>query len=288
MARSRFAFAAEAPVLPAEMDDFREVLVRFHCSGGDRFVDPQIRRAPFGYVHAGVDGAKAVVVGTTEIIKPVSVVADRRKVELRARLAADGSAEVAVTEELSGWPAVEWVEMLERAGKDRSKLRQGFEQAWLGHHFPGAALDTLEVTPGPPGTRVKYTFRAAHLADRQGGVLRLRPGFFRAQPGRRFATEPTRKTTLAIGYDVPLELDALLVLPAGAKVLDVGQSGTVEVGLARFVEERRADGGTLRLHRSSRLAIMRVSPADYPRVAEQLRAVDPLEQSEIRIAVGNQ
>ena len=292
LARSLFSVEANAPIVPAELDDFREVLVRFPRPDGDRFVDPQLRHAPFAFLHAGVDGVKAVVMGTAQVVRAVTAVRDSRKVTLRARLAADGSAQVAVTEDLSGWPAVEWSEMLDRAGKDRIKLRQGFEQHWLGQHFPGAQLDALDIdaSAGNAGTRVTYTFKSARLADRQGDVLRLRPVFFRAQPGRRFGTEPQRKTALSLGYDVPLDLDAEFVLPAGAKVLDVGQGGEVSVGEARFSEDRRvvgAEGGaaTIKLRRSSRLPIMRVAPADYERVAAKLRAVDPIEQGEIRIAV---
>ena len=292
LARSLLIAAADAPITPCELDDFRDVLVRFPLPGGDRFVDPQLRRAPFAYLHAGDDGAPAVVVGSSAVVKGVSAVADMRKVALRARLASDGSAEVVVTEDLLGWPAVEWNEMLESAGKDRSKLRQGFEQHWLGHHFPGAQLDTLTVEPGVETgrTKVKYAFKAARFADRQGDVLFLRPTFFRSQPGRRFGTEPQRKTALLLGYDVPVELDAEFVLPAGAKVLDVGQGGEVSVGEARFIEERRTGGGdgtaaTITLRRRSRLPIMRVAAADYQRVAAKLRAVDPIEQAEIRIAV---
>ena len=44
-----------------------------------------------------------------------------------------------------------------------------------------------------------------------------------AQPGRRFGTEPRRKTTLMLGYDIPLDLDAEIALPSGAKVIDVGK-----------------------------------------------------------------
>ena len=176
--------------------------------------------------------------------------------------------------------------MLDRAGKDRAKLRQGFEQRWLGHHFPGAQLDALAVDAGPAGTRVRYTFKAAGFADRQDGELRLRPVFFRALPGRRFGTEPQRKTTLSLGPDVPLDLDAEFVLPAGAKVLEVGQGGEVSAGQARFSERRQVvDGSTVKLHRSSRLPLMRVRPAEYQAVAAKLRAVDSLEQAEIRIAV---
>jgi len=292
LARSLLIAAPDTAVNLSELDDFREVLVRFPRAGGDWFVDPQIRRAPFSYLHAGVDGAPAVVVGTSDVVKAVSSVRDGRKVILRARLDAGGNAEVAVTEDLSGWPAVEWQEMLDLVGKDRVKLRQGFEQQWLGKHFPGAQLDALSIEPvGPEGVmRVSYTFKAAGFADRREGVLRLRPVFFRAQPGRRFGTEPQRKTGLMLGYDLPLELDAEFVLPSGAKVLDVGQGGDVSVGGAHFFEERRTRAGqgtatTITLRRRWNLPIMRVPPSDYPRVAAKLRSIDPIEQGEIRIAV---
>jgi hypothetical protein len=42
---------------------------------------------------------------------------------------------------------------------------------------------------------------------------------------------------------------------------------------------------TVSLRRQSRLPIMRVLPGDYQNVAAKLRAVDPVEQGEIRIAV---
>jgi hypothetical protein len=114
--------------------------------------------------------------------------------------------------------------------------------------------------------------------------------FFQAQPGRRFGTEPQRKTTLMLGYDIPLDLDAEIALPTGAKVMDVGQGGDVTTGGARFLEKRKVnDAGngllTVSLRRQSRLPIMRVLPGDYQDVAARLRAVDPVEQGEIRIAV---
>jgi len=121
-------------------------------------------------------------------------------------------------------------------------------------------------------------------------VLRLRPEFFQAQPGRRFGAEPRRKTTLMLGYDIPLDLDAEIALPGGAKVLDVGQGGDVSTGGAHFFEKREVtdahDGSrSISLHRQSRLPLTRVLPVDYQGVAAKLRAVDPIERGEIRIAV---
>jgi hypothetical protein len=290
VARSLLQAEATAPITALELDDFREFLVRFPSADGDRFVDPQLRRAPFNYLLPAFDGAPAVVLGTHQVVKAVSGVKDSRSVTLRAQLAPDGGAKVAVSEQLSGWPAIEWTELLDRAGKDRTKLRQAFEQNWLGSHFPGAELDTLTVEPGNSSTRVRYTFKSARMAARQGSVLRLHPVFFQSQPGRRFGTEPQRKTALMLGFDVPLDLDAEIALPSGAKVIDVGQGGEVIAGGAHFLEKRQVNTAvdnsvSIILRRQSRLPIMRVLPGEYQDVAAKLRAVDPVEQGEIKIVV---
>jgi hypothetical protein len=238
-----------------------------------------------------LDGALAIVAGDTRTVTLVSQVKDSRSVKLRASLQSDGAANVKVTEKVTGWPAVEWTELLDRIGKDREKLRQEFEQRWLGQQFPGAQLDDLSVDTVKGGTQVTYAFKLPGMATRRGDLLQLRPSFFQSQPGRRFGTEPERQTTLMLGYDVPLDLDAEVLLPAGARVIDLGRNGEVKVGGATFVEERTFStpaGGPARLmlRRQSRLPLMRIEPARYSDVAGKLRAVDPVEQSEVRIAVG--
>jgi hypothetical protein len=295
VARPLTGAAADAPVLPQELDDFAEVLVRF-TGPPLRFVDPRMRRAPFGYLPPALESAPAITPGPPAPLTRVhSAEPDRRSVRLAARLGPDGEATAEVTEELRGWPAIEWVEMVDRAGEDKAKLRQDFEQHWLSQNFPGAILGTLDVDlrdGGLGGAIVRYTFTHPELASRDGGVLKLAPTFFRAQPGHRYAAEARRRTTLQLGFDVPLELEARLTLPPGARLLDAGDSGSVAAGpggAVRFAERRETEGGArdpvVVLRRETRLPLVRVAPADYPAVAAQLRRVDPLEQSEIRLSV---
>jgi hypothetical protein len=131
------------------------------------------------------------------------------------------------------------------------------------------------------------------MGTRTGNILWLRPGFFLAQPGRRYFTEPQRRTPLQLGYDVPLLLEADIELPAGSQVLDLGSSGSITAGGALFSEERQVqiDGphgdapgaAHLLLRRRWQLPLARVLPADYDEMASNLRQVDPLEQGEIRV-----
>jgi len=286
---------AAAKLASQALDDFSEALVRFPgLDGATRFFDPRTRRAPFGYLPPGLAGAPGFVVGDDALALAVGVVPDGRHVLMRIRLSADGSAATNVTEDLSGWPALEWNEVMERAGRDRTKLRQEFEQRWLSQQFPGAVLDQLSLQEGPSGgRRVSYSLTSPRMATRTGNILWLRPGFFLAQPGRRYLTESQRRTSLQLGYDVPLLLEADIELPPGAQVIDLGASGSVTAGEARFSEERlvqveasRGDApgaAHLLLRRRWQLPLTRVLPADYQELASNLRQVDPLEQGEIRV-----
>jgi tetratricopeptide (TPR) repeat protein len=282
--------AADAPLVPQELDDFGDVVVRFATPAGTRFIDPRLRRAPFGYVGPALNGAPLLLLGEGRVSpeRARSSTADARSVALAARLGLEGEGSATVTEELTGWPALEWVEMLDRAGNDRSKLRQDFEQHWLSQNFPGAVLTDLQVElreNGAAGARVAYTFSHPELATRDGSVLKIAPTFFRSQPARRYATEPARRTTLLLGADVPLDLEARIELPPGTKVIDPGDSGEVITagGALRFAEHREVKGGQIILRRQARLPITRVEPRDYAEVAAKLRRVDPIEADEIRI-----
>jgi hypothetical protein len=287
---------ADEPVVPQELDDFSETLVRLAGADGVfHFVDPRLRHAPLGYVPPGIAAAPAFSVGSSTLEMVHGDVADSRKVSIAGELSADGSGHATVTEELTGWPQLEWAEIIDRTGNDRAKLRQEFEQRWLGQHFPGATLGELDVQPTGDRARLRYTFSSPRLAVREGKVLRLRPGFFAAQPGRRYMGLPQRKTVLVMGPEIPLSLTAEFKLPAGSRVLDSGEGGALSVtgdgGEARFSEERAvklagpAGGSHLQMWRRWQLPLMRVVPSRYDEVAKQLRRVDPMEQSEIRIEV---
>ncbi|MDB4980446.1 MAG: hypothetical protein JWM82_1198, partial [Myxococcales bacterium] len=241
---------------------------------------------------------------------------DHRSVDVSIRLDEQGGGVATATEELTGWPALEWAELVDRLGGDRSRLRQDFEQRWLGVQFPGARLDDLDVDvpKGAPGTspvRVRYSFVSPQLAVRGDHEMTLLPTFFRSQPGRRFATEARRDTTLMLGFDVPVHLRATVELPRAAYLVEAtpgvpggGVDRVERAGGYHFVEERRlraarpseASGAGARdsrggagapqvlvLTRDSAMPLQRIAPRDYAGVAADLRRVDGLEQQEIRI-----
>jgi len=302
LARSRLVAEAAAPAPAQELDDFADALVEIDLPAGRApvYVDPRLRHAAFGYLPPNLDGARTLSLPDGRLgVARSSGTADHRSVDVTIRLDEQGGGVAVATEELTGWPALEWAELVEKFGTDRARLRQDFEQRWLGVQFPGARLRDLEVTlprdapgAGVQPVHVRYSFVSPQLAVRGDHEIKLLPTFFRSQPGHRFATEPRRSTTLVLGFDVPFHMTATVELPRAAKLVEplgAAAEGRVErKGAYRFVEERRRRAGSpdvdvLVLTRESTLPLTRVAPADYPGVAADLRRVDGLEQQEIRI-----
>src|SRR6185312_12116694 len=305
LARSRLVADVAAPTPPQELDDFGDTLIGFRLPAKSVYVDLRLRHAAFGYVPPGLDGARTLgLEDATFGVARSSADADRRTIDMTIRLDERGGGSAVATEELAGWPALEWAELVDRFGADRVRLREDFEQRWLGVQFPGARLRDLEVdlprdASGRVGTaRVRYSFVSAHLAvpvDRTGAgarELRIEPTFFRSQPGRRFAAEPQRSTALMLGFDVPTRMTATVELPVAARLDGPAAGGDLVVARAggyRFVEARDVEPGrpnVIVLRRESTLPIMRVLPGDYAGVAADLRRVDGAEQAEIRIRMG--
>jgi cellulose synthase operon protein C len=307
LARSRLIADGAAPVPAQELDDFADTLVAFDLPvmagspAAPVYADLRLRHATIGYVPPGLDGARTLSLADGSFGVARSRGDDSRTIDMTIRLDERGGGVAFATEDLSGWPALEWAELLDRFGGDRDRLREDFEQRWLGVQFPGARLRDLEVDlPRDAGgrigrARVRYSFIAAHLAvpvDRPGGTgreMRIAPTFFRSQPGRRFAAEPQRSTALVLGFDVPTRMTATVELPGTARLDAAGRQGDLVVARAggyRFLEARDVEPGrpnVIVLRRESTLPIMRVAPDQYAGVAADLRRVDGAEQAEIRI-----
>ena len=309
LARSRLVAESAAAAPAQELDDFADALVELDVGAPGKpapvCADLRLRHAAFGYLPPGIDGARTLAIPDGGFgVARSRAREDRRTVDMTIRLDERGGGVAMATEELVGWPALEWAELVDEIGPDRARLRQDFEQRWLGVQFPGARLGDLEIDlprdrTGRPGTaRVRYSFVSSQLAipvERPGPggrEMRLEPTFFRSQPGRRFAAEAQRATALVLGFDVPVEMTATLELPGTARVDPAALRKEVVItrdGGYRFVEDRRLQPGlagrpnVLVLHRESALPLMRVAPGDYPAVAADLRRVDGVEQEEIRI-----
>jgi len=183
LARSRLTVPALEPPVESEVDDFSEPLLRFRLPE-EVFVDARLKHAPLGYLPPSLDGApflslepgrpapgaaeaEVAAVGRFGTAHGAGVpdTRDGRVVDLALRLDASGAGRAEVREELRGWPALEWAEILDRLGGDRDKIRQDFEQRWLGVQFGGAVLEDLTIDVlGADGRLVSRRIFLAGLA----------------------------------------------------------------------------------------------------------------------------
>lgn len=279
---------------PQETMVYSEALLRFvglnsnaAPTGSDVYVDLRLRDAPFGYVPAALDGASAVRLADGAALMVRSLVQDVRKVMLDVAVDAQGDAVITAKEHLVGAVAIDWKEALRQLGAEEDKRQRRFEEAYLAYHFPGATLEALTFAPTDRAMDLEYRIKVERLATTSNGGLVMEPRFFLSQPGRRYATEPTRKTTLLMTPEAPLDLVATLHFAASARIAQAGANLDVyPLGSAgpHFVEQRAVKNNTtVVLRRQVQMPTARVTTAQYAAVGATLRKVDLAEQAAIHV-----
>jgi hypothetical protein len=196
---------------------------------------------------------------------------------LRVAIASDGEAKVEAIDRISGIGAVRWRGVLEKV--DKARLRDLFEQRYLGQVFPGAALGKLAVVdrarPDRP-LELRYTFSQPGLCTPSAGQLRCMVKVNPLQLQRRYAQLARRRFPLQIAFDTPLTLELELVPPPGYRVDSVPPPARVQSRFGSFVRRGgpRGAGGTVSLSLAARVRFGRVPTSQYPELAAFARAVD--------------
>ena len=159
------------------------------------------------------------------------------------RLDERGGGSAVATEELAGWPALEWAELVDRFGADRVRLREDFEQRWLGVQFPGARLRDLEVdlprdASGRVGTARACATRSSartwrcrstgqpEIGGASARCASRRPSSARS-PGAASPPSRSATTALMLGFDVPIRMTATVELPGAAAVRRAPERPTI-------------------------------------------------------------
>ena len=293
LARALVAPQLEGGVLP-DLESFDEaVLARKALDGSWTVVDPRFRHAPMGYVAPLLRGAKALPLrrGLPGAALSLETVPDRpvpafdgappwrgsdgRNVHLSAVVRPDGSADVTVDEQLTGWPALEWREALERLDEDR--LRIEFEERTLGVEFPGAVLGTLEYGARDQDRepfRIHFTFTVPQLGRREGATLSI-PSPLPSMLGRRLVQLSQRSTPLQLPVLFPAHVEATLTFTEGARPSCAPE--VIARGVGAFSQRCQVEGRSLRLQRDLVLPPERVAPGAYEGFRRFVEQVDGAE-----------
>jgi len=288
LARPKSSAGGTARDVP-EAEGFTRLLVRCVLDGEARFLEPEHRFVPFGYVSPALRGALALRLGPGAPLATVprlEGLRDRRRVRLQVVVATDGSARVRAVERLEGLWGIRMRHELERI--DPSRLNELFEQRYLGASFPGASLERLRVVGAQTIDKpleLRFGFRAPNLCRREHGRLRCPVSFFPPNLTREYVKVARRELPLLVGLHPRTEVSVRLEPPASYRSAAV--PGTVRRS-GPFGELTLRSGrlgrGALRSTLVLDVVHRRVAPGDYPRFVRFARQVDRAFEAELEFA----
>ena len=168
----------------------------------------------------GDQGVDALVVdgGRGTYTRTPVLPAKKNKMERRldVKLAADGSAVVRESTEITGQLAAEWRYRFQ----EEARRRELFQKA-LGRSFPGARIVTLKMKgiedPERP-VKVETTYRVPHLAQKKDGEMTIAFGRTRGSLVQRLAPLSRRRHPVELDYPFVSKEKITLHLPRGVEV----------------------------------------------------------------------
>lgn len=243
------------------------------------------KHAPFGYVPAEARGMPAVVLGGDEWEKtttPASGTLDDAVTEGRAALAADGSAELDLSQSYHGKYAAALRSVFTEL--PAPQIRDAIESRLLGPSLRGVELLKHEVRgiedPDAPIVIITKS-KVRSFAQPIGSTLVIQPPF-----GPRlssFATLPARQTPLLIVDAMSQRLKLEIVLPKGAGPQGALAKGEIRDGERTVVLSDSAAAGKLVLERRVSLPAGRVQTNEYPKFLAFTRRADDALSGSVRV-----
>lgn len=268
-------------------ETYGHLLVRVKTERGPLLLHAGARHAPFGYLPPQVRGERALVVNPSaeQITTPaIDLASEVRSVELDVTLAADGQGKLHVRETHRGASAVEWRNDLDAI--PHAELETRFEQSYAGSVIPGARLLKLSIEAREQAEQplvLDYEVEVGDLGQRSGDQQRI-AGLFPTLLSTRYARQGARTTTEIIAPPQAVDVHTRISLPKGARVVALPKGGTVShPSKATFESSAETKPEQVELHRSLRLPVARIAPADYASFAAFCRGADAVESSELVI-----
>jgi hypothetical protein len=185
---------------------------------------------------------------------------------------------------LHGTEAIGWRAQLEQI--PAAELERRIEQDYVARLFPSASLVSLEIEgreESSPDLTLRYVAEVGSLARQVGGGLSL-SSILPSELAANYARAAVRKTTELIPSPVRTKVEVSVSLPAGiaapAPISPVSLSAKLP-GNPSFAETITVGTDAFTLQRTLTMPRTRISPSEYPVLAEFCRRVDAVEDREI-------
>ena len=286
LVRDRLSSPVRGPF--SKMESFTKPAVRVMTEAGARWLIVGDRHVPYGFLPSSLRGQPAVMVQAKHAFRDTRAptleyettpdTGTRNLIEHRGvvRLAADGSAQLELTQRYHGRYAIQLRALLARVPPARRK--EVVEARLLGLELPGARIQALSIAAlddlDKP-VRLSMTVKVDGLARLGNGELELTVPFL-VRVGR-LVELPSRKTPLYISERVAnrTKLDITVIAPPGASLMT--ELATVKVNDRRVrlsVEDHVEKDGSVKVVRQVTVNASRVQPDDYPAFRERIERAD--------------
>ena len=281
--RTRIALARPFPADPTPYRFpgpalYSHPLLRIEAGGPPVWLDPAMRRNPFGALPAEVLGCEALVLPgpgeAPEVARTPdrSAVEDGHEVAVRIALAPDGSAALTGSERISGPNGAELKQALEHVDPgDRRRAIEGL----LSRAFRGIALDDVafegEDDPDAPLT-LRWKGRVPGLLRTTAEGAVLDAPILPFTVGARYVRLAARTTPLRLS-DERVSQRVEIVPPPGL-VVHAEAARRADGPFGRFERAERVEGGTLVREERLEIRQARVAPSRYIDLAAFAAAID--------------
>ncbi len=256
--------------------------------GGEAWLDPLVRYAPFGELpEFALGGLEAWLLPEPgrpleKVTTPGRSGRPGKTVTLDLKLSADGVLTGRGVERYEGFEAAQLAEALESISLDQ---RDQALQSALSRYFGGADLSKLSVeAPREVGATVTvtYEFIARRFGRAEGeGRLVASSLTYPLLVGRRFLAVPQRVTPLFLESSEATETKATLTLPPGWVLKGPVGDAKVTGPSGEYVRQESQSGDTVRVNEVFRLTQSRVPPKLYDAFAQFAGEVDLLQQRDL-------
>jgi hypothetical protein len=291
LARSFANDATEGTVADDETYSF--LVVRMQGSSGPIWLWPGARGTTFGYLplEPAIRGQEALVLdarGARDRVSDPGSDGDRADIVADVRLDGEGGAHVAVVETFHGANAVAWRAQLE--GVPAAQLEDAFARQYVAQIANGARMTELRITGrevsasegGEQPLVLRYAFDVASLGrlERDAHVVPQLYGVALVQSFARLARRTTTQVVAGGARDVVMRVH----MPEGAAPPVLPQATTIR-GPHEMSATWRAtvEETVVTIERHLRMPRARITTEEYPELVRFTRAVDDIEDQEIRV-----
>jgi hypothetical protein len=292
--KARFAlarpFAADpAPYRFPSPAHWSAVLLRVEVGGEVVWLDPALRRTPFGAIPSAVldcdalllpaPGEEPATVRTPATVSP----ADGREVEVTVTLAGDGGAAVEGVDRYLGHAGAAAKASVERLDPDeRRRMVDGI----LSRSFRGIAVESFEIEgeddPAAP-LAIRWRGRVPALARAAGDGLLVDAPLLPFRLSAEYVQLASRRTPLLLPAPERSTQRIRVVPPPGLSIA-AASPVAIDGQYGRYARSERLEGVALVREERLEMSRGRVAPAEYAPFAAFAASVDAAQERSLRLA----